>query len=66
MRGLHHGARITDWENINGPIVAAMINAGATNSWPSSLHEFVTTITANDFHLGDANAAQDLIAVGIK
>ena len=66
MRGLHHGARITDWENINGPIVAAMITAGATNSWPSSLHEFVTTITANDFHIGEATAAQDLIAVGSK
>ena len=66
MRGLHHGARIIDWENINGPIVAAMITAGATDSWPASLHEFVTTITANDFHIGDATAAQDLIAVGIK
>lgn len=66
MHGLHHGARIADWEDINGPIVAAMITAGATNSWPSSLHEFVTTITANDFHIGDATDAHDLIAVGIK
>ena len=66
MYGLHHGSRITDWENINGPIVAAMITAGATNSWPSSLHKFATTITAVDFHIGDATAAQDLIAVGIK
>ena len=66
MRGLHHGARITDWENINGPIVTTMITAGATNSWPSNLHKFVTTITANDFHLGDVTTSQDLIAVGIK
>ncbi len=66
MRGLHHGARITAWERINGPIVDAMVVAATTSNWPPGLLDFVTTITAADFVVGDPPDAHDLIAIGIK
>ncbi|GDX31943.1 SAM-dependent methyltransferase [Actinomycetes bacterium] len=66
MLGLHHGARITTWERINGPIVDAMVVAATTSNWPDGLLDFVTTITAADFVVGDPPDAQDLIAIGVK
>lgn len=62
--GLHHGDRIVNWEHVNGPIVNAMVAAGASDTWPPELLEFVTTVTTADFVIGDAHDAHDLIAVG--
>jgi SAM-dependent methyltransferase len=63
--GLHHGPRITDWEAMHGPIVAAQIAAMSHEMWPDDLHQFIARITPADFII-DTNtaAAQDLIVVG--
>ena len=65
VHGLHHGRRILDWEKENGvgivgAQIAASLGAGVV---PSTLADCVASVTVHDFVLGDADGAQDLVAV---
>ena len=72
MRGIHHGARIAEWEAAHGSLVAAQVTAAITDNWGDGLSDYVTTITADDFTVDrepiPAEAprmaeAQDLLAI---
>jgi SAM-dependent methyltransferase len=67
LLGLHHGPRITKWENDNRVgIVAAQVAAvlhGADA--PPSLPALVTTVTADDFVVGPAEGCQDLVVAAV-
>jgi 2-polyprenyl-3-methyl-5-hydroxy-6-metoxy-1,4-benzoquinol methylase len=67
VHGLHHGRRIVDWEQANGVgIVAAQIAASlGAGDVPASLAECVASVTVHDFVLGDADGAQDLVALAV-
>ncbi|NQU36139.1 MAG: class I SAM-dependent methyltransferase [Actinobacteria bacterium] len=74
--GLHHGSRISAWEQVHGSIVDAQIRAAvaannesaptADDARSRELDHFVSSITTADFNITevDLNAAQDLIVVG--
>jgi len=63
--GLHHGPRVTAWEQHNGSIVAAQVKAVLAGTWTDDLRHFVGSITRDDFFVGPASdAAADLIGIG--
>lgn len=71
MRGVHHGPRLSAWEDVHGSLVAAQVTAAVTGSWDPGLRDVVRSVTADDFVI-DADsfpaasdriaAAQDLLA----
>jgi len=72
MRGVHHGARLRDWEVLHGSLVAAQVQASVNDVWPAGLRQLVRSVVADDFTIDaepvdvdDARlaAAQDLLAV---
>ncbi len=72
MRGVHHGARLRDWEVLHGSLVAAQVQASLNDVWPAGLRQLVRSVVADDFTIDaepvdvdDARlaAAQDLLAV---
>jgi len=71
VHGLLHGARIEDWERTHQTgLVAAQI-AVVTGVRPddtgdAEVAEFVATVTHADFRVGDADDAQDLVAVAVR
>lgn len=73
VRGLHHGPRIARWEEESGTsLVAAQVAAAldaprrTTSSERGALAAFVATVRAEDFVVGDAEGAQDLLAVAVR
>jgi SAM-dependent methyltransferase len=66
LHGLHHGARIEAWEKESGEsLVAAQVRRALNPAAEQrGLREFVGSVAACDFRVGDADLAQDLIAVG--
>ena len=68
VHGLHHGARIEEWESTRGiGLVEAQIAAlrGDDDGVPD-LAELVGSVTVEDFVVGGADGAQDLIAVAVS
>jgi SAM-dependent methyltransferase len=67
VRGLTHGRRITEWERTTGVgLVTAQVSAVTGRGHvPSGLAECVASVTVHDFVLGDADGAQDLVAVAV-
>ena len=67
VHGLHHGRRITEWEESAGVgIVAAQVAAVTSDApAPAGLAERVASVTAHDFEMGDADGAQDLVALAV-
>ena len=67
VHGLHHGPRIEEWEANNGVgLVDAQIAAlGAGSEGGPALAEFVASVTVQDFVVGGAMGAQDLVAVTV-
>jgi len=65
VHGLHHGRRILDWEKENavGIVVAQIAASLGAGVVPSTLADCVASVTVHDFVLGDADGAQDLVAV---
>jgi SAM-dependent methyltransferase len=69
VRGLRHGARIEQWERAAGTgLVAAQVAVVLEPGGPhvADLAEFVASVTAADFVVGDAEGAQDLVAVAVR
>jgi SAM-dependent methyltransferase len=69
VHGLHHGARIAAWERTAGTgLVAAQVAAVLEpQAAPiGDLDTFVASVTAADFVVGDAEGAQDLVAVAVR
>jgi SAM-dependent methyltransferase len=69
VRGLHHGERIEAWERGAGTgLVAAQVAAvlDPQAAQVADLEAFVTSVTAADFVVGDADGAQDLVAVAVR
>ena len=69
VRGLHHGARIEEWERTAGTglvaaQVAAVLEPAAVGV--ADLDGFVRSVTAADFVVGAADGAQDLVAVAVR
>ena len=71
-RGVHHGPRLSAWEEEHGSIVGAQVAAGLSGSWPPGLRDVVRSVTTDDFIVdGDhfpadgahIAAAQDLLAI---
>ncbi len=62
--GVHHGPTIRAWEERNGPIVAAQIDAALSDRWPAELEAFLPQVSAADFEIGEPGGAADLIGVG--
>ena len=61
--GLGHGERLTRWETAHGSVVAAQQDTDP-EAWDGDLRAAVESVTAQDFDLGDADAASlDLFAV---
>jgi SAM-dependent methyltransferase len=67
MLGLHHAPRLAAWESRAGTgLVAAQVAAVAGEGVvPDDLDAFVATVTADDFVVGSAEGAQDLVATAI-
>ncbi|MFN8149156.1 MAG: methyltransferase domain-containing protein [Candidatus Nanopelagicales bacterium] len=67
VRGLHHGGRIAAWESAGGTGIVAAQVAVVTGSGlvPDDLDAFVSTVTVDDFEVGDAEGSQDLVAVAV-
>ena len=67
VHGLHHGGRITEWEQSAGVgIVAAQVSAVTGDGpVPPGLAERVASVTALDFEMADADDAQDLVALAV-
>ena len=69
VHGLHHGARIEQWEQDAGTgvvaaQVAAVLDPGTIDV--AAVDEFVSTVTLDDFVVGGADGAQDLVAVAVR
>lgn len=63
--GLHHGPRVTSWEERNGSIVSAQVEAVLAGTWNDDLRRFVSSVTRDDFAVGPASdGAADLIGIG--
>lgn len=63
--GLHHGPRVTSWEERNGSIVSAQVEAVLAGAWNDDLRRFVSSVTRDDFAVGPASdGAADLIGIG--
>ena len=67
VHGLHHGPRITDWEESTGlGLVAAQIAATTgEGAVPPDLAERVASVTVHDFAIAGSDGAQDLVAVAV-
>ncbi len=65
--GLHHGERLVLWEDEHGlGLVAAQVAAVVGGAdVPDDLAGLVATVTADDFVVGPADGAQDLVAVAV-
>lgn len=62
--GLHHGKRIRAWEEDNGPIVSALVDAAVRDDWTRPVMKAQATLEVSDFHLTDVpEGAHDLIAI---
>ncbi len=59
MRGIHHGARIANWEASHGSVVAAQVAAATSGAWPDHVRSFVETVTAEDFDVDRVPVAAD-------
>jgi SAM-dependent methyltransferase len=68
VHGLHHGPRIEAWEREHGEsLVAAQIRAALEPAAETSgLAEFVSSVDARDFLVGDAVSSQDLIVIAVR
>lgn len=65
--GLHHGERIRSWEAQRGTGLVAAQVAAVTGSGgvPDDLADMVSSVTVEDFVVGPADGAQDLVAVAV-
>jgi SAM-dependent methyltransferase len=68
VHGLHHGPRIRAWEQEHGVgLVAAQVSAVTGDGpVPDELAGFVATVDVDDFALGAADGAQDLVATAVR
>jgi SAM-dependent methyltransferase len=66
--GLHHGPRIARWEQASGVgIVPAQVSAvTGVGVVPPDLAHIVASIASDDFVVGDADGAQDLVAAAVR
>ena len=63
LLGLHHGPRLTAWEQVHGSLVAAQ-QAGAPSSWPSGLADLVRSVQPADFEVSEElDGSLDLVVV---
>ncbi|MFI7064778.1 class I SAM-dependent methyltransferase [Kribbella sp. NPDC050124] len=62
--GLHHGARLREWEQQHGPCVDAQL-ATEHDDWAPELRQLVTSTRYDDFEIrpGDLDESLDLILV---
>jgi SAM-dependent methyltransferase len=65
--GVHHGSRLADWEAAHGSVVQAQL-AGPPQGWPAELHEFIASLTAEDFVVTpvDVDEALDVLVVAAR
>ncbi len=62
--GLHHGARLRTWEQDNGSIVTALIDAATRDDWTGPVMAAQATLNVSDFSISDDHrGAHDLIAI---
>jgi SAM-dependent methyltransferase len=69
IHGLHHGTRIEAWERDAGTgVVAAQVAAvlDPATTDVDAIDAFVRTVTLDDFLIGTADGAQDLVAVAVR
>ncbi|MFN8168987.1 MAG: methyltransferase domain-containing protein [Candidatus Nanopelagicales bacterium] len=69
VHGLHHGARIAAWESEHGTgLVAAQVALvlDPAHEGAADVDAFVATVGVDDFVVGDAQDAQDLVAVAVR
>lgn len=67
VHGLHHGPRLAAWEQAHGGLVAAQVAAVTGDGpVPEGLEQLVATVTADDFVMGAADGAQDLVATAVR
>ncbi len=66
MRGLHHSARLRQWEATHGSLVKQQL-ATESPTWPPALCTQVSGVRVEDFELNaDTDAALDLVLVGLR
>ncbi|MGH8894113.1 MAG: methyltransferase domain-containing protein [Actinomycetes bacterium] len=65
VRGLHHGRRLASADAEHGDVVAAQL-AGPPEGWSPVLLGLVASVTAEDFLVGAAEGALDLLAVAVR
>ncbi|KAA1420738.1 class I SAM-dependent methyltransferase [Mumia zhuanghuii] len=56
LAGLHHGARLADWEVEHGSLVDAQI-AGPYELWPTTVADVVRSVSTDDFDVREGEAA---------
>ncbi len=62
--GLHHGARVREWEDHNGSMVAALVDAATRDDWTGPVMAAQATLDVADFSLTESHVgAHDLIAI---
>ena len=67
IHGLHHGPRLRAWEADHGTdLVAGQVHATMTGRSDPELDAFVAGVTADDFVMGAADHAHDLVATAVR
>lgn len=63
--GLHHGARIREWEARHGSLVQAQVDAVLSGEWPAHVDDMVSSVTVADFAIArdDVHASCDLVGI---
>lgn len=67
LHGLRHGARIEEWEATRGMglVDAQIAELRADTDADPAVAEFVASVSVEDFVVGGADGAQDLVAVAV-
>ena len=67
VRGLHHGPRLLTWESEHAiGLVPAQVSAALSGHPDPEVESFVATVTADDFVMGTAADAHDLVATAMR
>ncbi|MEZ5116180.1 MAG: methyltransferase domain-containing protein [Candidatus Nanopelagicales bacterium] len=67
VEGLHHGPRLSAWEEAHGPLVGAQVEAVLGGTWPDDLARAVESVTVADFVVDDrVDDAHDLLVSAVR